>query len=174
MLTSGLQNSRSCSRWSSFIKWCSLRGPAAPPPGRILIPHPCAVARPPCRRWRQGPRQQPRPCFLKDLIKCWWPEESNLFSKNKRAAPAFETLTESYQQARHVFSLFVRPRYNTFLGGAGSGDFGHDLGAGLTSIDARHLAVAVSSQGGTQGCRCGCQGRCCCGYRPAGFWRHRC
>jgi hypothetical protein len=30
-------------------------------------------------------------------------------SKNKRAAPAFETLTESYQQARRAFSLFVRP-----------------------------------------------------------------
>ena len=26
------------------------------------LPHPCAAARPPCRRWRQGPRQQPRPC----------------------------------------------------------------------------------------------------------------
>ena len=26
------------------------------------LPHPCAAARPPCRRWRQGPRKQPRPC----------------------------------------------------------------------------------------------------------------
>ena len=50
---------RRAGSWGScFTELCRF----APPRAAVPIPHPCAVARPPCRRWRQGPRKQPRPC----------------------------------------------------------------------------------------------------------------